>query len=102
MLKRRCVAETKKGYASAYDFAVDVISQTQGVYNKANRSNWAHSQLGAPLLVFKQFSINYVEQMIRMLKNQNAGEEGKKQYYLCYLCCFRWLAVWAYHLSKIF
>jgi hypothetical protein len=68
----------QKGYASAYDFAVDVISQTQGVYNKANRSNWAHSQLGAPLLVFKQFSINYVEQMIRMLKNQSAGEEGKK------------------------
>jgi hypothetical protein len=68
----------QKGYASAYDFAVDVISQTQGVYNKANRSNWAHNPVGAPLLVFKQFSINYVEQMVRMAKNNNEGEEGKK------------------------
>ncbi|HQV23429.1 MAG TPA: PLxRFG domain-containing protein, partial [Agitococcus sp.] len=78
----------QKGFDSAYDFAVDVIAQTQGVYNKANRSNWAHSQLGAPLLVFKQFSINYVEQMIRMWKNQNAGEEGKKAVFLAMMMLF--------------
>ncbi|HNG47560.1 MAG TPA: PLxRFG domain-containing protein, partial [Agitococcus sp.] len=78
----------QKGYASAYDFAVDVIAQTQGVYNKANRSNWAHNPVGAPLLVFKQFSINYVEQMIRMWKNQSAGEEGKKAVLLAMMMLF--------------
>ena len=77
-----------KGYESAYDFAKDVISQTQGVYNKANRSNWAHTALGAPLLVFKQFSINYVEQYLRMWRNKDAGEEGKKAAMLMLLLLF--------------
>jgi hypothetical protein len=73
----------KKGFNSAYDFAKDTVDQTQGVYDKANRSNWANTSVGAPLMVFKQFSINYVEQMVRMWKKEAAsGDEGKKAVFL--------------------
>lgn len=59
-----------KGFNSRYDFAVSVIQQTQGVYNKGNRSGLARGtgklgQFGPLVMVFKQFSINYAEQMIR-------------------------------------
>ena len=59
-----------KGFNSKYDFAVSVIQQTQGVYNKGNRSGLARGtgklgQFGPLVMVFKQFSINYVEQMMR-------------------------------------
>lgn len=64
-----------KGFNSAYDFAVSVIQQTQGVYNKGNRSGLARGngklgQFGPLVMVFKQFSINYVEQMIRHTKDR--------------------------------
>jgi len=73
----------KKGFNSAYDFAKDSVDQTQGVYDKANRSNWANTSVGAPLMVFKQFSINYVEQIVRMWKKEAAsGDEGKKAVFL--------------------
>jgi hypothetical protein len=73
----------KHGFDSAYDFAVDSIAQTQGVYNKANRSNLANTSVGAPLMTFKQFSINYVEQMVRMWrKKAESGDEGKKAVFL--------------------
>lgn len=63
-----------KGFNSRYDFAVSVIAQTQGVYNKGNRSGLARGngklgQYGPLVMVFKQFSINYVEQMIRHAKD---------------------------------
>jgi hypothetical protein len=64
-------AELKaKGFDSKYDFAVSMIQQTQGVYNKGNRSGLARGtgklgQFGPLVMVFKQFSINYVEQMLR-------------------------------------
>lgn len=59
-----------KGFDSDYDFAVSIIQQTQGIYNKANRSGLARGngklgQYGPLILVFKQFTINYTEQMIR-------------------------------------
>lgn len=60
----------QKGFNSKYDFVVSVIQQTQGVYNKGNRSGLARGtgkfgQFGPLVMVFKQFSINYTEQMIR-------------------------------------
>ena len=63
-----------KGFNSAYDFAVSVIQQTQGIYNKGNRSGLARGNgklgpYGPLVMVFKQFSINYVEQMIRHTKD---------------------------------
>lgn len=59
-----------KGFDSKYDFAVSIIQQTQGIYNKGNRSGLARGngklgQYGPLILVFKQFTINYTEQMIR-------------------------------------
>lgn len=81
--KKGAVWLKKKGFNSAYDFAKDTVDQTQGVYDKANRSNWANTSVGAPLMVFKQFSINYVEQMVRMWKKEAAsGDEGKKAVFL--------------------
>lgn len=59
-----------KGFDSKYEFAVSMIQQTQGIYNKGNRSGLARGtgklgQFGPLVMVFKQFTINYVEQMIR-------------------------------------
>lgn len=59
-----------KGFNSEYEFAVSIIQQTQGIYNKGNRSGLARGtgklgQFGPLVMVFKQFTINYVEQMIR-------------------------------------
>lgn len=67
-----------KGFDSEYDFAVSVIQQTQGIYNKGNRSGLARGngklgQYGPLILVFKQFTINYTEQMIRHGKDKEAG-----------------------------
>lgn len=66
-----------KGFNSRYDFAVSVIQQTQGVYNKGNRSGLARGtgklgQFGPLVMVFKQFSINYVEQMLRHGRDKEA------------------------------
>ncbi len=81
--KKGAIWLKKKGFNSAYDFAKDTVDQTQGVYDKANRSNWANTSVGAPLMVFKQFSINYVEQIVRMWKKEAAsGDEGKKAVFL--------------------
>lgn len=66
-----------KGFDSKYDFAVSIIQQTQGIYNKGNRSGLARGngklgQYGPLILVFKQFTINYTEQMIRHGKDKEA------------------------------
>ena len=66
-----------KGFDNKYDFAVSVIQQTQGIYNKANRSGLARGngklgQYGPLILVFKQFTINYTEQMIRHGRDKEA------------------------------
>jgi len=60
----------EKGFNSKYDFVVSIIQQTQGIYNKGNRSGLARGtgklgQFGPLVMVFKQFTINYTEQMIR-------------------------------------
>lgn len=71
-------AELKaKGFDSAYDFAVTTIQQTQGVYNKGNRSGLARStgvasKFGAVIMMYKQFSINLIEQQIRMGQQKQA------------------------------
>ena len=66
-----------KGFDSAYDFAVTTIQQTQGVYNKGNRSGLARStgpasKFGAVIMMYKQFSINLIEQQIRMGQQKQA------------------------------
>jgi hypothetical protein len=64
-----------KGMADPYAFAVQAISETQGVYNKGNKPSWARGAVGGTLFTFKQFSISYLEFLVRMW---GKGPEGKK------------------------
>lgn len=56
-------------------FARKAIAETQGVYNKGNKPQWARGAIGGTLFTFKQYSVAYVEMLQRMSKN---GPEGKK------------------------
>lgn len=64
---------TKKGLsgADALRFAEDIVDETQFVYGKSNRPEIARGPIGAPALVFKMWSGNF----IRFLRNQY-GREG--------------------------
>lgn len=59
-----------------YAFAVRAVNETQGIYNKANRPNWAQNSVGRTVLTFKQFSLMYIELLSRMWKR--GGPEGKR------------------------
>jgi hypothetical protein len=59
-----------------YELAVRAVNETQGIYNKANRPNWARNPVGRVILTFKQFSIMYLEMAWRMLRY--GGPEGRK------------------------
>jgi hypothetical protein len=66
--------------ADAYRFAVKAVEDTQGLYNKGNRPNWARESgalgvAGTLAFTFKQYSIAYVEMLKRLY---DAGPEGKK------------------------
>ena len=70
-----------KGLGNAYDFATKAVDETQGVYSKANRTDWARGTgsfgvVGVAAFTFKQFSISYVELLIRMLKSGPNGRRG--------------------------
>lgn len=59
------------GAANAFDFAVRAVEDTQGLYNKGNRPNWARETgplgaLGTVMFTFKQYSIAYVEFLKRL------------------------------------
>ncbi|QOJ19473.1 MAG: PLxRFG domain-containing protein [Gammaproteobacteria bacterium] len=66
----------EKGNANPYAFAVRAVNETQGIYNKVNRPNWARNPAGRTILTFKQFSLMYVEMLSRMWKR--GGPEGKR------------------------
>ncbi|WP_336939374.1 PLxRFG domain-containing protein [Acinetobacter modestus] len=63
----------KFGFKDAYDFAIRTIQETQGIYNKGNRPRASRGNVGSLLMMYKQFMISYVEQMVRM---QRAGRFG--------------------------
>lgn len=65
----------KLGFKDAYDFAVRTIQETQGIYNKGNRPRVARGNVGSMLMMYKQFMIAYVEQMVRMQKSGLWGGE---------------------------
>ena len=65
----------KTGNKNPYEFAVRAVNETQGIYNKLNRPNWARNPAGRILLTFKQYSIGYLELMVRMWRS---GPQGKK------------------------
>ena len=70
----RTAVEEKLGDPAA--FAERAIAQTQFVYNKGNRPQWARGAIGATLFTFKQYSISYMELLTRMA---NAGEPGSPE-----------------------
>ena len=59
-----------KGFDDAYQFASRAIIETQGLYAKTNRPNWARGAIGATLFTFKQFSISYIEMINRLPRQQ--------------------------------
>jgi hypothetical protein len=64
-----------EGMKNPMAFAEDAVNQTQGIFNKGNRPNWARGAVGATIFTFKTFTIQYVEFLVRLSK---AGPEGKK------------------------
>ena len=56
----------KLGVQDAYEFAVKSVTETQGLYNKGNRPNWARGTVGALVFTFKQYSIAYMEFLKRL------------------------------------
>jgi hypothetical protein len=66
----------EQGMGDPAKFAERAVYETQFVYSKANRPQWARGAVGATLFTFKQYSISYVELMHRMYTQ--GGPEGKK------------------------
>ena len=58
-----------------FAFAEKAVIETQGLYNKGNKPNWARGAIGATVFTFKQYSIHYLEFLKRMW---DSGPEGKK------------------------
>jgi hypothetical protein len=65
------IAESNK-MADPYAFAVRAVHETQFIYNRGNRPNWARGAVGATVFTFKQFSISYLEFIKRMPAKQRA------------------------------
>jgi predicted RNA methylase len=65
----------ENGIADPFAFAEKAVIETQGLYNKGNKPNWARGPIGATVFTFKQFSIHYLEFLTRMWRS---GPEGKK------------------------
>lgn len=70
----RTAVESKMADPDA--FARRAIEDTQFVYNKGNKPQWARGAIGGTLFTFKQFSISYVELLHRLATQ--GGPEGRK------------------------
>ncbi|MFS4517655.1 PLxRFG domain-containing protein, partial [Delftia tsuruhatensis] len=57
-------------------FARKAVVETQFVYSKANKPQWARGAVGGTLFTFKTYSVSYLELMQRMWKQ--GGPEGKR------------------------
>lgn len=72
----------QKGMDNAYEFAKTAVEETQGIYSKENRPNWARGTgslgtVGAMAFTFKQYSIAYTEMLFRnAFKNGAAGKRA--------------------------
>ena len=60
------------GVKDAFDFAEKAIHETQGIYNRGNRPNWARGAIGATVFTFKQFSVSYLEFLKRLPPKERA------------------------------
>jgi hypothetical protein len=66
----------EQGIANPFEFAKQAVVETQFLYNKGNRPEWARGALGATLMTFKQYSISYLELVERMW---HAGAPGSPE-----------------------
>ena len=57
-------------------FARKAVLETQFVYSKANKPQWARGAVGGTLFTFRTYSVSYLELMQRMWKQ--GGPEGKR------------------------
>lgn len=55
-----------------FAFASDAVNQTQFVYSKSSRPNWARSTVGSTVFTFKMFMVNYLEFVSRLPKQEQA------------------------------
>lgn len=68
----------EEGISFPAQFAEKAVNETQFVYNKGNRPRWARGAVGATLFTFKQYSVNYVELLVRMATAGEPGSEERK------------------------
>jgi hypothetical protein len=61
-----------QGIGNPFAFAEQAIYNTQGIYNKVNRPNWARGAIGGTVFTFKQFSIAYMEFLAELPRPQKA------------------------------
>ena len=66
----------EKGMSDPAAFAEETIRQTQFIYNKGNKPQWARGAMGSVLFTFKTYSISYMELLHRMA---TAGEPGSPE-----------------------
>lgn len=75
-----------KDDTQAYEYAKEIVDDTQLIYNKGNRPNWGRGAIGSTVLTFRTFTIGYLELLSRMPRKQQlmmlgmlllmAGAEG--------------------------
>ena len=53
-------------HQNPFEFAADAVNQTQFIYSKSSRPNWARGAVGSTLFTFKTFTINYLEFLKRL------------------------------------
>jgi hypothetical protein len=70
------LAAREAGEPDPYSFAMQAVYDTQGLYSRANRPNWARGTIGSTVFTFKQFSIAYVEFLKQLVKE---GKLPKQQ-----------------------
>jgi hypothetical protein len=68
--KTRASMIKETGAKNGFDFAKRTVQETQGIYNKGNRPNWARGWAGATVFTFKQYTIAYLELLSRLPPQQ--------------------------------
>jgi hypothetical protein len=65
-----------QGMQNPADFARKAVLETQFLYSKANKAQWARGALGGTLMTFKTYSVSYLELLQR---TWNAGTPGSPE-----------------------
>ena len=58
--------------ADPFAFAEKAVVETQGIYNRGNRPDWARGAPGALIFTFKQYGISYMEFLTRLPPKEKA------------------------------